>query len=156
MDVRFFFETWDSSHRLTRQTLELFPDASVGEEVISGLRTPGELFGHIVAHNRVAMDACIRREVTSHESYEPPSTVNCVSKQDLLVYSRRVMEMAFAHANQAADIWKQTVETPWGRQRMEAIFVEAYSHEVHHRGQLYVMLRKIGITPPRLCSHERT
>lgn len=155
MDTRLFFETWDASHRLTRQTLESFPAETLGQRIIPGMRSPGELFGHIVAHTRTAFDACLRRRVDTRESYEPPPTLDCASKPDLLLYSRQVMEMAFAHANQAPEVWKQTIETPWGCESMETICVEAFSHEVHHRGQLYVMLRKLGITPPPFCSHER-
>jgi uncharacterized damage-inducible protein DinB len=155
MDARFFFETWETSHRLTRQTLDAFPEGTLGQEVIPGLRTPGELFGHIVAHTRAAFDACLKRQVNSHESYDPPGSLDCTSKPDLLLYSRQVMEMAFAHANQAPEVWKQKIATPWGRESMEKTCVEAYSHEIHHRGQLYVMLRKLGITPPPFCSHER-
>jgi len=156
VDKRDFFTTWTDSYRMTRETVEAFPEDKLGDEIIPGLRPPGELFCHIFAHVNAVFNACVRRELKVDELYQMPPDVDTTKRKDLLRYARRTMEGLLAHASVNEDVWKQQIQTPSGEVPMDSLCLESFAHEVHHRGQLAAMLRMIGIEAPKFCHHERT
>jgi uncharacterized damage-inducible protein DinB len=155
VDKRDFFNNWTDSYRITRETIEAFPEDKLGEVIIPGLRPPGELFCHIFAHVNAIFNACVRRELNVDELYLIPSDVDTTKQKDLLRFARRTMEGLLAHASVNADVWKQQILTPGGEVPMDSMCLESFAHEVHHRGQLTAMLRVIGIEAPKVCLHER-
>jgi len=155
MDKRDFFNTWTDSFRITRETIEAFPEDQLGEVIIPGLRPPGELFCHIFAHVNAVFNACVRRELLVEELHQIPPEVDLGSRKDLVRYARRTMEGLLAHASVNVDVWKQEIHTPWGDVPMDSMCLESFGHEVHHRGQLAAMLRILGLDAPKVCLHDR-
>lgn len=156
MDKRQFFEYWSDSFRITRGTLERFPEPTLGDVLVSGLRSPGELFAHIFAHSNGVFNACVRRELKPEELYLLPDHVDLRKTLALVRYAQRTMEGLLAHGSMDRQQWMQSVKTPWGDVPMESLCLESFAHEIHHRGQLFVMLRLLGLEPPAVCLHERT
>lgn len=154
MEKREFFERWTESFRITKATIERFPEPALGQVLVAGLRPPGELFTHIFAHVNGVFNACVRRELLTQELYQLPEDVDMLKTTPLLRYAQRTMEGLLAHGSIDTEAWKQIIKTPWGDVPMESLCLESYSHEIHHRGQLFVMLRLLGVDPPPVCRHE--
>ena len=155
MDKREFFESWTGSFRISRATLERFPESSLGEILVTGLKPPGELFAHIYSHINGVFNACVRRELLTEELYRLPPDLDLKKTTPLVRYAHRTMEGLLAHGSVDGQAWKQLIKTPWGQVPMESLCLESFAHEVHHRGQLFVMLRLLELEPPAACRHER-
>lgn len=152
MDNHSFFARWEASQRLTQDTLKAFPDDTLGQEIIQGLRPPGEMYCHIYAHVNAVLNACLTRAFDFSEMGKLPTDVDCTDREALLRYSRITMNTLFAHSGQPPKAWKQKINTPGGSVLMEALCRGAYDHEVHHRGQLVAMLKHLGIKPPQVAA----
>lgn len=155
MDKRDFFEFWNDSFRITRATIECFPESVLGDVLVRGLRPPGELFAHIFAHVNGVFNACVRRELLESELSQIPADVDLLKTASLLRYARRTMEGILAQGSMEAKLWKEHISTPWGEVSVQNLCIASFAHEVHHRGQLFVMLRLLGIEPPAVCRHSR-
>lgn len=154
MDKRDFFEYWNESFRTTRSTIECFPEAVLGEVLVRGLRPPGRLFAHIFSHVNAVFNACVRQELLVSELNQIPDDLDVLKRASLVHYAQRTMEGLLAHGSVDVQIWKQRISTPWGGVPMENLCIASFAHEIHHRGQLFVMLRLLGIEPPAVCRHS--
>jgi uncharacterized damage-inducible protein DinB len=154
MHKRQFFEYWYDSFRITRATIEHFPEEELGRILIPGLRPPGQVYAHIFAHVNGVFNACVRRELLPAELLLIPADVDTTRAAPLVRYAQRTMEGLLAHGSLDDQAWKQLIKTPWGEVPMESLCLESFAHEIHHRGQLYAMLRILGITPAPVCRHE--
>jgi hypothetical protein len=155
MDKSEFFESWTDSFRITRATLERFSEPALAQTLVAGLRPPGELFAHIYSHVNGVFNACVRRELLPEEMYRLPADLDLQKTVPLVRYAQRTMEGLLAHGSVDGQAWRQLIKTPWGDVPMESLCLESFAHEVHHRGQLFVMLRLLGLEPPAACRHER-
>lgn len=153
MNKREFFEFWTESTKITRATLERFPESELMRTLVPGMRPPGLLFAHIYAHVNGMFNACVRKELVVSELMQLPTDVDTGRTAPLLRYAHRTMDELFAHASVDEGVWLQKIKTPQGEVPMEVLCLESFSHEIHHRGQLFVMLRMVGEKPPEVCSH---
>jgi len=155
VDKRDFFARWDEAFRVTRQTVEAFPQDALGREVIAGLRPPGQIFCHIFAHVNAVFNACVTGQLVESELYVLPDDVDTTSHTSLLRYAQKVMQQLFAHASVGPEVWDQKIDTRHGIVPMDTLCLDSFAHELHHRGQLATMLRVLDIKPPSVCRHEQ-
>ena len=153
MEKREFFEYWTEAYRLTKATIERFPEEDLMRTIVPGLRPPGLIFAHIYAHVNGMFNACVRRELIPDELNQLPEGLDTSKTASLLRYASRTMEELLAHGSVDDQVWKQKIVTPWGEVPMEQLCIRSFAHEIHHRGQLFVMLRMVGGEPPEVCRH---
>lgn len=156
MDKRLFFAHWNECFRITLATIESFPEEDLGRVLVPGLRPPGELFAHIFAHVNGMLNACVRSELIVDELYRLPADLDMTRTQPLVRYAKATMDYLLAHGAVNEQAWTQPIRTPSGPVTMQNLCLESFTHEMHHRGQLFVMLRLLQIEPPRVCRQERT
>lgn len=138
------FEHWQGHRRLTRKTIEAFPDDQLFTYSIGGMRTFGEL-----GLEFLAMTAPMIEELTADapREYELP---RAATKEELL----RLWDQA---TEQLTELWARLPEN--GFQETRTVFGQYTSqvwdliwyvidNEIHHRGQGYVYLRALGVEPP--------
>lgn len=136
---------WQAHRRLTRKVIEAFPDDALFTHEIGGMRTFGTL-----AMEMVTMAVPIVRGVSTGQwsPYEPavPTT-----KAGLL-------ELWDKDTADIDTMWPaipphrfQEVDTAFGQWTMPGyeMILYAVDNEIHHRGQGYVYLRSLGVTPPQ-------
>lgn len=155
MDKKLFLTHWNEVFRLTLATIERFPERDLGRVLVPGLPPPGELFAHIFAHVNGMLNGCIRGEVVPDELSRLPAGLDTTSLKSLVRFARETMEGMLVHGSVDETAWAQPVRTPSGPVTMKILCLESFAHEVHHRGQLDVMLRLLQIEPPPACPHER-
>ena len=154
MDKYEFFSRWDASHKITCRAFEMFPSDSLDREIIPGMRPPGELFCHIFSHVNASLNACVSGTLTLAAIMEPPDKIETKNAHQCLRYAQSVMDMVFAHASVSETVWDQVIQAPWGAVPMRSMCLDAYGHEMHHRGQLFAMLRILDVQPPQVCLHD--
>lgn len=135
---------WQGHRRLTRRLIEAFPEDQLFTHSLGGMRTFGELTLEFLA-----MTVPMIQELTSEEKreYEMPNASN---RADLLALWDRSTE-------QLEELWPgfapatfQETQTVFGAYTSKVYDLILYTidNEIHHRGQGYVYLRSLGITPP--------
>lgn len=145
----------DAYAALNEATLKLFDrltDDMLDQKVSEGHRTLGQLSWHIV----VTVPEMMRRTGMSLSEVDPESPPPR-SKDDIVAGYRKVSE-ALTEAIKAG--WEDstlTEETEMYGQRWRRGFAltALINHEIHHRGQMTVLIRQAGGTVPGLLGPSK-
>ena len=135
---------WQGHRALTRRVIDAFPEDQLFTFSIGGMRTFGQL-GSEMLNMALPM---VRGVATG--SWEPFSTTEISSKRDLLRMWDESTEQMNALWSQIPLSRFQEHMTAFGQYPGQAYDLLLYviDNEVHHRGQGYVYLRALGVTPP--------
>ena len=143
--IRHFSTTWAHEAAQTARVMAALSDASLGRRAAEGHRSLGELAWHIVVSPRAIM---------RHAGLEfdgPDKTV---------VAPTRAAEIHSTYVD-AAKAFLEAVESGWTDDRLREK-IEFYGrrmprgvalavtlhHEIHHRGQMTVLMRQAGLEVP--------
>lgn len=129
----------------TQKLLNLLTDASLEQEVLPGYRTLGRLAWHIVT---TIPDMLHRTGLQFEAPYaysEPPASAAEIAA----VYRTAVQSMLEAIRTQWTDETLQQEADMYGEHWKNGFTLNDFLlHEVHHRGQMTVLMRQAGITIP--------
>ncbi len=137
-------ENWQGHRRVTRKTIEAFPEDKLFEFSLGGMRTFGQMMMEVVS-----MAVPIVEGVSSGKWADLEYT-ECTSKSELL----RLWDLQTVELNEkfpripAERFW--IVEMAFGRWERPGVVTIQYAidNEIHHRGEGFVYLRALGIEPP--------
>jgi uncharacterized damage-inducible protein DinB len=135
---------WQAHRRLTRRTIDTFPDDKLFTFSIGGMRTFGELAMEIVT-----MGAPMLRGLTGGEPGDFRDRTPR-PKQDLLrLWDETTTAIDALWKNLPGDKFSETM-TAFGEYTapLHDLILYVIDNEIHHRGQGYVYLRALGIEPP--------
>ena len=136
--------------RLTRRTIEAFPDDQLFKFSIGGMRTFGELAGELLS---MAAPMAHGLATGDWNAYEPTPVE---SKAELLrLWDESTPKIDEAWARIPAERFSETI-TSFGQFTGPVHWQVLYviDNEVHHRGQGYVYLRALGIAPPAFYERD--
>jgi uncharacterized damage-inducible protein DinB len=135
-------------HRtLSRRVIELFPDDQLFTfSAAPGMRPAGELAWELIG---VAQNN-IQGLSTADWSWEAPSEPAAHDRAALLAaWDAQTPQLEAALTGGVDPTWFLTpTQTPWAVMRPLDSVQYAIDNEIHHRGQMYVYLRALGIEPP--------
>lgn len=137
---------WLGHRKVTRRTLEAFPEKDLFEFSIGGMRTYAQLTKEMLAMDGATAKALATGDWGTFDEEKP----ELKTKADLLT---------------SYDESTETIQKYWGDITMEkfqeqltafgqydgtgySILFYIIDNEIHHRGQGFVYLRALGITPP--------
>lgn len=134
---------WQGHRRLTRRVIEAFPEEALFTFSLGGMRTFGEL-----ASEMLFMGAPMAHGLATGDWAYAPRPIT--TKADLLASwdeSTRAIDDSWARI--PAERFQETI-TSFGQFTGTGHWQILYvvDNEIHHRGQGYVYLRALGITPP--------
>jgi uncharacterized damage-inducible protein DinB len=135
---------WQRNRRLTRRTIEAFPEDQLFQFSIGGMRPFGEM-----ASELIGMTAPVVEGVSTGkwEEYKPAKPT---AKNELLrLWDEQTVELdaKFPKIPPARFSLVEKVFGQWENSGTGTILY-AIENEIHHRGQAYVYLRALGIEPP--------
>lgn len=143
--IRHFVRTWAHESSETARVLAALTDASLEQRVAPGHRSAGELAWHIVVSPRTIL-APLGLEYDAPDKLTPAPP--------------RAAQMHSAYVD-AAKAWARAVETQWNDAMLResvpfydrsvprgVALAVALFHEIHHRGQLTVLMRQAGLSVP--------
>lgn len=137
-------EHWQGHRRLTRRTIEAFPEGQLFSFSVGGMRPFGAL-----ALEMLGMAAPMVHGVVTGD-WEPYAAGEVRSKEEVL---RRWDEAT----EQIDSLWPRIPPERFGETvtafgqytgRVHDLLLYVIDNEIHHRGQGYVYLRALGIEPP--------
>lgn len=136
---------WQGHRTLTRRVIDLFPEEDFFNFSIGGMRTMAQLSNELLSIGAPALKAIVNREVSAYVEPE-----NLKTKADYL-------KQWDADTQTINEYWQQLKEEDFpqmfnlfGQYEFPIIQNIFYfiDNEIHHRGQAFVYLRALGITPP--------
>jgi uncharacterized damage-inducible protein DinB len=137
---------WQGHRRLTRRTIDAFPDDELFAFTAGGMRP----FGAIMVEVITLIEPLLRGAASGEWSWPARGALGPTDKAALLAASDGAdAAIASTLARLPAERYLE-IDTPIaGRtERVVATLLYFIDNEIHHRGQGYVYLRLLGIEPP--------
>jgi uncharacterized damage-inducible protein DinB len=140
-----FVTTWKNESAATLRTLELLTDESLGQQITQDHRTLGRLAWHLV-QTLHEMPARIGLLIEEPGEDVPTSAANIAA-----IYKR--ISQALLDTVQSS--WKDenllVMNDMYGEQWPNGVTLDTLvKHEIHHRGQMTVLMRQAGLRTPDL------
>ena len=135
---------WQGHRRLTRKTIEAFPEDRLFQFSVGGMRPFAEMAWEFI---RMAVPIV---EGVSTGKWEEYKTAKPSSKSELLrLWDEQTAELNEKFPKIPPHRFGE-VDKAFGQWEMPGLATIQYAidNEIHHRGQGYVYLRALGIEPP--------
>ena len=142
---------WQGHRQLTRRVIEAFPDEQFNTFAIGGMRPFGAMAVELLRMAAPTVQGLV------DGNWDTGVSNDTRPRAEVL----RLWDEATAQMN---DLWPkipaarfQETLKAFGQFENAAFRIVLYviDNEVHHRGQAYVYLRALGITPPNFWERER-
>ena len=140
---------WDMMrlrHGIGLRCIQALPADQIDAKPIAGMRSPKELAVHMYGFIRAAAESVVAGTVTMDEKAE---IAKVHSQDELIAYAIscwQAGDAAFAKITDAQ--LAAMVKAPWGEMPGFMMITTIPDEYLHHRGQLYAMLRQLGVEPP--------
>ena len=142
-----FLVHWESTREYTLAVLDAMPDSGIRFRPTPEQRTFAEQLAHAAAAQNAYFAMFGKDEIA--RPGRPPEDPGRAEARTYLVESFAYVEDVL-RALGADDFSRRSI--PFGRNRVphtaQDLFLRAYMHTAHHRGQAVVYLRLQGVTPP--------
>lgn len=137
-------KTWQGHRRLTRRTIEAFPEDKLFQFSVGGMRPFAEM-----AFEFIRMAVPIVEGVSSGKWAEYKGTIPATKADLLALWDAQTAELDKKFETIPPHRFSE-VDKAFGQWAMPGIATIQYAidNEIHHRGQGYVYLRALGIEPP--------
>jgi len=141
---------WQGHRRLTRKTIEAFPEDKLFQFSVGGMRPFAEMAWEFI---RMAVPIV---EGVSTGKWEEYKTAKPSSKSELLrLWDEQTAELNEKFPKIPPHRFSE-VDKAFGQWEMPGLATIQYAidNEIHHRGQGYVYLRALGIEPPAFWERD--
>lgn len=147
-----FLETWREESGKSAAQMRALTDASLGAAVVDEHRTLGRVAWHLVQTLR-EMPAHAGLSVSGPGADEPvPPSAAAIAE----AYEQAARSLAdavrFAWTDETLEVEDEMYGERWTRSKTLTALV---FHEVHHRGQMTVLMRKAGLRVPGVYGPSR-
>lgn len=142
-------EHWQGHRRLTRKMIETFPEDKLFNYSVGGMRPFSELAMEMVRMGAPSLRGIVVGEWQSWDDVEKTFPTPATREELLKLWDKAT--------DQINSLWPliephrfQEVVKLFGQWEGPVYWSVLYliDNEIHHRGQAYVYLRSLGITPP--------
>lgn len=137
---------WQTHRKVLEQLLQLIPDEHVDFKPWEDAMTLSELAQHIV----LSAEMFLALAKTGRNDIKTPATAECTTMEEV----RRIVHESTVRAKELyTSLTDEDLRTEFdhphpnlkGPRRKLAVLVN--DHEIHHKGQLFIYARMIGIHP---------
>jgi uncharacterized damage-inducible protein DinB len=145
-EIERLVKQWDRIHNQTVKVMKAAPSEKLDWKPAETIRSLGSLLRHIVSAEHFLITTALTGQgqppTEDLKGYDVAGLVDAFNRQ----HQRLVEQVASLSPEQS----KETIQF-FGRElpRMTLLW-GITEHEIHHRGQLFVYLRLLGVEPPSL------
>jgi uncharacterized damage-inducible protein DinB len=135
---------WQGHRRLTRKTIDAFPDDKLFTFSVGGMRTFGELACEFLGMAIPSVQGVVTGKWEEFKFAKPTTKAEVLTLWDAQTEQLNQLFPTIPPAR------FNEMDKAFGQWDMTGIALIQYviDNEIHHRGQGYVYLRALGITPP--------
>jgi uncharacterized damage-inducible protein DinB len=147
MNAQDLFGHWVEVRDGLFQALDKLTDAQLGFVPREGLWSLGDVVCHIAGAEEGWFRYVVARELDGWPKYavEDYPTVESVKA---LLSEVHIRTEAYLETLSVADL-ERVIETPWSKQlSLRWIIWHVLEHEIHHRGEIFLMLGLLGLEGP--------
>ncbi|NLF77792.1 MAG: DinB family protein [Chloroflexi bacterium] len=149
MNVRDLFRHWDEVRRELLRALDLLSDEQLEFTPREGLRTLGEIVRHIASAEEGWFRYGIDRAYSEWPDFSAADYPTVESIKALLAEVHARTE-AYLETLSLPDLDRE-IETAWGERCVLGwIIWHVIDHELHHRGEVFLMLGLMGLEAPEI------
>lgn len=150
--IESFIQSWENESAGTRRLLEALTDESLSQRVGEGFRTLGRLAWHLTySPYEMLVRTGLTLTAPGDEHVVPASAAEIAA-----AYARTAREIAEAVRGQWTDASLAEMNDMYGEQWPKGMTLRVViQHEVHHRGQMTVLMRQAGLQVPGLYGPAR-
>ncbi len=141
---------WQGHRRLTRRTIEAFPEDKLFEFSVGGMRPFSEMAWEFIRMAVPIVDGVSTGKWEEYKGEKPATKADLLRLWDVQTKAldekfRQIPAHRFSEVDKAFGQWE-----------MPGIGTIQYAidNEIHHRGQGFVYLRALGIEPPHFWERE--
>jgi uncharacterized damage-inducible protein DinB len=141
---------WQGHRRLTRRTIEAFPEDKLFQFSVGGMRPFSEMAWEFIRMAVPIVDG------VSSGKWEEFKAAKPTTKAELLrIWDEQTRQLDKEFPQIPAHRFSE-VDKAFGQWEMPGIATIQYAidNEIHHRGQGYVYLRALGIEPPHFWERD--
>lgn len=139
--IQQFVQDYEEEIAATQKLLDNLTDASLNQEVAPGFRTLGHLAWHIACSGMMVGAAGVKFEVPDERSGVPTSAQAIAD-----AYRKAMPALVQAVKTQWTDADLPKVQNVFGQNWANGTTLNKFiKHEVHHRGQLTILMRQAGL-----------
>ncbi|MFC5649425.1 DinB family protein [Paenibacillus solisilvae] len=143
--IKQFIDEWKNEALATERVLSALTDESLGQQIAPKLRTLGELGWHLVTSLAPMLNMTgLKVEGPSFDAQMPASAAEIVQAYrstsqavQEAIQQQWTDENLLQTSNMFGDVWANGVT-------LSALI----KHQIHHRGQMTVLIRQAGLVPP--------
>ena len=141
---------WQGHRRLTRKTIEAFPEDKLFQFSLAGMRPFSEMTWEFLRMAVPIVDGVSTGQWEEYKEAKPETKAGL-----LQLWDAQTAEMNDKFPRIAPHRFSE-VDKAFGQWEMPGIATIQYAidNEIHHRGQGYVYLRSLGIEPPPFWVRE--
>ena len=140
------------------KTAEDIPEEKYGFAAAEGTRTIGQLLAHIAYISRIAEDMHRTKRITGFDGYNFPAVAGAVAAESAKLTGRAQIIAAMKSEGEKFASWLESLSDEFLAERVEnydksghrsrlEMLLSPKEHEMHHRGQLMVLQRMVGVVP---------
>lgn len=142
-----FFTEWHEEAKLTQRILDALTDESLHQEVADGYRTLGRLGWHLVT----TLDEMVSHTGLQFSSAKFGTPVPETAEEIAEAYRFSNQSMVTAMKENWTDETLKEEYDMYGEMWNGATVLKVlYAHQIHHRGQMTVLMRQAGLKVPGL------
>lgn len=143
MKLNELFSHWNQAHTDTLDVIDKFNDDELSHIAYDGAMPVGRIALHIAS----AEEGWFRLVITK-ERQDWPSDYTLEyypTKEAIKALLSEVHDRTMAYLDSlSTDDWDTEVESPWGTFSIKFVIWHVIEHEIHHRGELSLILGTLG------------
>lgn len=147
-----FYPIWAYESEMTQKTLDNLTDASLGHVAYPDGRTIGRLAWHIVQTVPEMMGRTGLAVLGPHEHDPVPSAAATIGEAYKVASASLVEQLTANWTDATLQLTDDMYGEQWPRHQTISALV---LHQVHHRGQLTVLMRQVGLPVPGIYGPTR-
>lgn len=142
---RHFTENWLGHRKLTRRIVEAVPEGDLFSFSVGGMRTPAELAHEILESARTVVTGVATGDFPDYRMespYKDRAALLTAMDEEFAALEKGLRSVTEAQLATEFSTFGGSY-TGTGMEQLQY----AFDNEIHHRGQLYVYLRALGVEP---------
>lgn len=150
--IKTFEENWKHESASTQKLFDVLTDESLAQEVSPKDRTLGRIAWHIVTSLHEMMSRTGLEFEAPHHDAALPSSAEVIANS----YRKASQAMMDAIRTQWTDATLLELREMYGDQWPNGLTLQILiSHQIHHRGQMTVLMRQAGLVVPGVYGPSR-